>query len=55
MCIKIEKKTTYGEIGEKQHTSSYIYIYIYISKISTMSVNMVTRTLYKKKEVITPP
>ena len=31
------------------------YIIIYISKISTMYVNMVTRPVYKKKEVSTPP
>ena len=50
---KERKETKHVEVGEEKHTSSYIYIYI--SKISTMSVNMVTRTLYKKKEVITPP
>ena len=31
------------------------YIIIKISKISTMYVNMVTRPMYKKKEVSTPP
>ena len=31
------------------------YIIINISKISTMYVNMVTRPIYKKKEVSTPP
>ena len=49
---KERKETTHVEVGEEKHTS---YIYIYISKISTMYVNMVTRPLYKKKEVSTPP
>ena len=40
MCIKKHvykdrKETTHEEIGEKQHTSSYIYIYM---KINTMYV-----------------
>ena len=35
-------ETTYVEVGEKD-----IY-HIYISKISTMYVNMVTRLVYKK-------
>ena len=50
---KERKETTHGEISEKKHTS-YIYIYIYTSKISTMYVKMVTRSVYKKlKEVPT--
>ena len=54
MCIKKERKEiTHVEIGEED--IHHIYIYIYISKISTMYVNMITRPLYKKKEVITPP
>jgi len=32
---KDKKETTHREIGEKQHTSTYIYIYIYM-KIKTM-------------------
>ena len=48
---KERKETTHVEVGEEKHTS---YIYIYISKISTMYVNMVTRPLYKK-EVSTLP
>ena len=32
---KERKETTHGEIGEKQHSSSYIYIYM---KINTMYV-----------------
>ena len=27
---KDREETTHGEIGDKQHTSTYIYIYIYI-------------------------
>ena len=51
MCIKIKKKKiTHVEVGEEEHTS-----YIYISKISTMYVNMVTRPVYKKNEASTPP
>ena len=34
---KERKETTHREIGEKQHTLSYIYIYIYM-KINTMYV-----------------
>ena len=34
---KDRKETTNGEIGEKQHTSSSSYIYIYM-KINTMYV-----------------
>ena len=34
---KDRKETTHGEIGEKQHTLSYIYIYICM-KINTMYV-----------------
>ena len=51
MCIKIKKKkeTTHVKVGEED-----IHHYINI-KISTMYVNMVTRPVYKKKEVSTPP
>ena len=49
------KETTHVEVGEEDiHHHIYIYIYIYMSKISTMYVNMVTRPVYKKKEVSTP-
>ena len=41
------KETTHGEIGELITTSSSSS-YIYISKINTMYVNMVTRPVYKK-------
>ena len=44
---KERKEITHVEIGERRHTSSYIYI----SKISTMYVNMVTRLVYKKKKL----
>ena len=41
---KERKETTHREIGEE-----YIhYYYYYISKISTMYINMVTRSVYKK-------
>ena len=50
---KERKETTHVAVGEKD--IHHIYIYIYISKISTMYVNMVTRPVYKKKEVSTPP
>ena len=42
---KKRKETIHVEVGEEdiQH-----YIYIYIYKISTMYVNMVTRPVYKK-------
>ena len=43
---KERKETTYEEIGEEN--IHHIYIYIYISKISTMYVNMVTKQVYKK-------
>ena len=49
MCIQIEKKQ------HMQRQVKKTYIIIYISKISTMYVNMVTRPVYKKKEVSTPP
>ena len=41
---KERKETTHGEIGEED----IHHIYIYISKISTMYVKMVTRPVYKK-------
>ena len=41
---KDRQEITHVEIGEEEHTSSYIYI----SKINTMYVNMVTRPVYKK-------
>ena len=52
---KDRKKTTHGEIGEE----TYIYIYIYIKKISTMYVNKWLQDQYtlgkrkKKKHVRT--
>ena len=52
---KERKETTHEEIGEEDIHHQHIYIYIYISKISTMYVNVVTRLVYKKKEVSTPP
>ena len=49
---KERKETTHGEIGEEN--IHHIYIYIYTSKISTVYVKMVTRSVYKKlKEVPT--
>ena len=47
---KERKETTHVEVGEED-----IHHHIYISKISTMYINMVTRPVYKKKEVCTPP
>ena len=54
---KNRKKTTCVDVGEEDILLIYIYIhiYIYISKISTMYVKMVTRPVYKKKEVSTLP
>ena len=48
---KDRKETTHVEVGEED----IHHIYIYISKINTMYVNMITRLVYKKKEVSTPP
>ena len=48
---KERKETIHVEIGEED----IHHIYIYISKISTMYVNMVRRPVYKKKEVSSPP
>ena len=54
---KDRKETTHEEIGEEQHTSSYIYVcvcmYVCVCvcmcvKINTMYVKMVTRPVYKK-------
>ena len=50
---KDRKERTQVEVGEED-IHHHIYIYIYISKISIMYVNMVTRPMYKKKEVNTP-
>ena len=50
---KERKETTHIEIDEED--LHHIYIYIYISKIHTMYVKMVTRPVYKKNEVSTPP
>ena len=47
---KERKETTHVEVGEED-----IQHHIYISKISTMYVNMIIRPVYKKKEVSTPP
>ena len=43
---KERKETAHWEIGEED--IHFIYIYIYISKISTMYVKMVTKPMYKK-------
>ena len=51
---KDRKETTHVEIGEED-IHHHIYIYIYISKIRTMYVNMVTKPMYKKKDVNTLP
>ena len=46
---KDRKETTHEEIGEEQHTSSYIYVCVCMCvKINTMYVKMVTRPVYKK-------
>ena len=51
---KKRKETTHGEISEENIHHIYIYIYIYTSKISTVYVKMVTRSVYEKlKEVPT--
>ena len=47
---KERKETTHVRVGEEN-----IHHHKYITKISTMYVNIVTRTMYKKKEVSTPP
>ena len=46
VCKEKKKKTTHVEIGEKDR-----HHHIYISKISTMYVNMVTRLVYKMKKL----
>ena len=43
---KERKETIHVEVGEEN--IHHIYIYIYISKISTMYVKMVTKPMYKK-------
>ena len=45
-AYKNREETTHVKIGEEK--IHHIYIYIYISKISTMYVKMVTRSVYKK-------
>ena len=45
-AYKDKEETTHVKIGKED--IHYIYIYIYISKISTMYVKMVTRLVYKK-------
>ena len=46
---KERKETTHVEIGEEQHTSSYIYTCVCVCvKINTTYVKMVTRPVYKK-------
>ena len=57
---KERKETTHVEVGGENthnhtHTHTHTHTYIYISKISTMYVNIVTRLMYKKKEVSIPP
>ena len=44
---KDREETTHVKIG-KEDIHHHIYIYIYISKISTMYVTMVIRPVYKK-------
>ena len=43
---KKRKERTHGEIG-KENINHHIYIYIYISKISTIYVKIVTKPVYK--------
>ena len=45
-AYKNREETTHVKISEEN--IHHIYIYIYISKISTMYVKMVTRSVYKK-------
>ena len=46
-AYKDKEETIHVKIGEKDlHYNIYLYIYIYISKISTMDVKMVTRLVY---------
>ena len=45
-AYKNREETTHVKIGEEN--IHHIYIYIYISKISTMYVKIVTRSVYKK-------
>ena len=45
---KKRKETTHVKVGER-------YIHHHIKKISSMYANMVTRPVYKNKEVSTPP
>ena len=54
---KKRKETTHGEIGEEDthYKYTHTHTHTYILKISTMYVNMVTRPVYKNKEVSTPP
>ena len=47
---KDRKETTHVKVGEED-----IHHHIYIAKIITMYINMVTRPVYKYKEVSTPP
>ena len=52
---KERKETTHVKVGEEDMHHHHHHIYIYISKISIMYVNMVTKPVYKKKEVRTLP
>ena len=47
------KETTHVEVGEED--IHHHHIYIYISKIIIMYVNMVTRPVYKKKKLKEAP
>ena len=47
---KKRKETTHVKVGEED-----VHHHKYISKISTIYVNMVTRPVYKKKDVSIPP
>ena len=46
------KETTHVEVGEED---IHYHIYVYISKIIIMCVNMVTRPVYKKKKLKETP
>ena len=46
------KETTHVEVGEED---IHHHIYVYISKIIIMCVNMVTRPVYKKKKLKETP
>ena len=47
LVYKERKETTHVEVGE-EGIHHHIYIYIYITKISTMYVKIITKLVYKK-------